>query len=150
MTSYEPPAERGFGQPDLKCSIRKTRKEEGTMKRFKSIGVVLVLALALTMTIPVGYVAATENHHDYHFGHFIIDPIKTDAGYVAGTMFGDIGKEVRIYRGIPYAAPPVGNLRWKPPQPVVPWSGVRDCTQYSKTAAQKASPGTANFPLDED
>jgi para-nitrobenzyl esterase len=92
------------------------------------------------MVIPVGYVAASEKHfawgHDSHFGHFIMDPIKTDAGYVAGTMIGDIGKEVRIYRGIPYAAPPVGDLRWKPPQPVTPWTGIRECTKFSLYSPQ--------------
>ena len=104
---------------------------------FKFIGVVLALGL---MMIPVGYVAATEKDydwgHDYHFGHFIIDPIKTDAGYIAGTMIGDIGKEVRIFRGIPYAAPPVGDLRWKPPQPVTPWKGIRECTAFTPMAPQ--------------
>ena len=49
---------------------------------------------------------------------------------------GEAGKMVRVYRGIPYAAPPVGNLRWKPPQPVTPWEGIRECTVYSKMAPQ--------------
>jgi para-nitrobenzyl esterase len=106
--------------------------------RLRFIGV--ILALALVVAIPVGYVAATEDHfdggHHYHFGHFIIDPIKTDAGYVAGTMIGDIGSEVRIYRGIPYAAPPVGDLRWKPPQAVTPWKGIRECTKFSLYSPQ--------------
>jgi para-nitrobenzyl esterase len=117
---------------------------------FKSIGI--VLALALAVTIPVGYVLATGDHcddgQDRYFGHFIIDPIKTDAGYVSGTLIdaisypgvsdliGEIGNEVRIYRGIPYAAPPVGNLRWKPPQPVTPWKGIRECTKFGLWAPQ--------------
>jgi para-nitrobenzyl esterase len=46
--------------------------------------------------------------------------VKIDSGLVAGT-----GTTVRSYRGIPYAAPPTGDLRWKPPQPAKPWSGVR-------------------------
>lgn len=37
-------------------------------------------------------------------------------------------KPLSVFRGIPYAAPPVGDLRWKPPQPVSPWSGIRECT----------------------
>ena len=37
---------------------------------------------------------------------------------------------VRVFRGIPYAAPPVGALRWRPPQAVRPWTGVRACTQF--------------------
>jgi para-nitrobenzyl esterase len=40
------------------------------------------------------------------------------------------------YEGIPYAAPPVGDLRWKPPQPVTPWEGIRECTQLSPWATQ--------------
>jgi para-nitrobenzyl esterase len=64
------------------------------------------------------------------------DPVRTNAGYVSGMMVVDKGKELRVYRGIPYAAPPVGNFRWKMPQPVAPWMGVRKSTGYSLTAAQ--------------
>jgi para-nitrobenzyl esterase len=46
--------------------------------------------------------------------------VKIDSGWVAGN-----GAAVRSYKGIPFAAPPVGDLRWKPPQPVKPWKGVR-------------------------
>jgi para-nitrobenzyl esterase len=127
----------------------------------------MVVTLVLVVTIPVGYVAATENHfdggYDYHFGHFLNDPIKTDAGYVSGTtvdaikiyyfdylntlhisdtLIGEIGETVRVYRGIPYAAPPVGNLRWKPPQPVTPWEGIRECTKFCPMAAQYPFPET--------
>ncbi len=66
----------------------------------------------------------------------LIDPIKTECGYVSGAVIGDAGQEVRIYRGIPYAAPPVGELRWKPPQPVAPWPGTRECTAYSQITPQ--------------
>jgi len=45
--------------------------------------------------------------------------VKTEAGLVAGS-----GTAIRVYKGIPFAAPPVGELRWKPPQPVKPWPGV--------------------------
>ena len=53
----------------------------------------------------------------------IQDPVKTDAGQISGVA----GKnpDVRVYKGIPFAAPPVGDLRWKPPQPVAHWEGVR-------------------------
>ena len=46
-----------------------------------------------------------------------MNPIKLDTGYISGTVGGHPGQEVSIYRGIPYAAPPMGDLRWKPPQP---------------------------------
>ena len=55
-----------------------------------------------------------------------MDVIKTDAGDISGMVMGEPGKEVHVFRGIPYAAPPVGDLRWKAPQPVAPWFGVRE------------------------
>ena len=65
-----------------------------------------------------------------------MDTVKLDTGYISGKITGETGNEVWTYRGIPYAAPPVGDLRWKPPQPVVPWEGVRECADYSVQAAQ--------------
>jgi para-nitrobenzyl esterase len=52
--------------------------------------------------------------------------VMIDSGKISGTM--DEG--VRVFRGIPYAAPPTGDRRWKPPQPVEPWEGVRECTDW--------------------
>jgi para-nitrobenzyl esterase len=43
---------------------------------------------------------------------------------------------VRTFKGIPYAAPPVGPLRWRPPQPVTPWAGVRKAADYGPRAMQ--------------
>ena len=62
--------------------------------------------------------------------------VKTDKGYVSGTVIGELGKEVSVYRGIPFAAPPVGNLRWKPPLPTEPWDGIRECTKFSLISPQ--------------
>ena len=47
-------------------------------------------------------------------------------GSVRGTASQD--GDTLLFRGIPFAAPPVENLRWKPPRPVVPWPGVRDAS----------------------
>lgn len=81
----------------------------------------------------------------------MIQIVKTDKGYVSGTTIGEPGKEVSIFRGIPYAAPPVGDLRWKPPQPVEPWEGIRECTQFSSISPQANMPGMSSpFPLSED
>ena len=61
--------------------------------------------------------------------------VKTAAGSVRGED-GDI----MVFRGIPYAAPPVGSLRWRPPQPVAPWQGVHDATKFSPSCPQPERP----------
>lgn len=77
--------------------------------------------------------------------------VKTDKGYVSGTTIGEPGKEVAIFRGIPFAAPPVGDLRWKPPQPVAPWQGIRECTQFMLMAPQESVPPLGlTLPMSED
>ncbi len=67
-----------------------------------------------------------------------MNTVKLDTGEISGFVTGEPGKEVHVYRGIPYAAPPVGDLRWKPPQPLKSWPGIRRCTEYSLQAAQYA------------
>jgi para-nitrobenzyl esterase len=47
----------------------------------------------------------------------------------AGSMRGIVAPDHRLFAGIPYAAPPIGPLRWQPPAPAAPWSGVRDTTR---------------------
>ncbi len=78
----------------------------------------------------------------------LTDPVKTEYGYISGATVGDTGQEARIYRGIPYAAPPVGEWRWKPPRPAVPWQGVRECTVYSRITPQLLGMGPTT-PLEQ-
>ena len=47
-----------------------------------------------------------------------------------GWIQGEVTEDLTIYKGIPFAAPPVGDLRWKAPQPVQPWEGVRDALEF--------------------
>lgn len=72
--------------------------------------------------------------------------IKIESGYISGTILGEPGKEVYVFRGIPYAAPPVRDLRWKPPHPAVPWSGIRECTVFSQAAPQLTAAGQGPIP----
>ena len=60
--------------------------------------------------------------------------VHTEAGVVAGTRSTD-GK-VMIFKGVPFAAPPVGELRWKEPQPVARWKGVRKTTEFGARCMQ--------------
>jgi hypothetical protein len=57
-----------------------------------------------------------------------------------GDVEGVIGPSGKEWRGVPYAAPPVGDLRWRPPAPVTPWSGVRDATNFASPCIQLAFP----------
>lgn len=57
-----------------------------------------------------------------------------------GSISGTVEKGVRAYKGIPYAAPPVGDLRWRAPQKVVSWSGVKECVDYSDDCPQAIYP----------
>jgi para-nitrobenzyl esterase len=73
-------------------------------------------------------------------------PMAASAGPVItigdGKLQGIPDNNAAIFRGIPYAAPPVGNLRWRPPQPAVKWAGVRDATQFAP-----ACPQSPNSPV---
>ena len=60
--------------------------------------------------------------------------VRTEAGLVAGSKSAD-GK-VEVFKGIPFAGPPVGELRWKEPQPVTPWKGVRKATEFGARCMQ--------------
>jgi para-nitrobenzyl esterase len=68
-------------------------------------------------------------------------PIHTVRGELQGTP----GKDavVTVFRGVPYAAPPVGNLRWRPPQPVPAWTGIRQANKFGNICMQNAlKPGS--------
>lgn len=58
--------------------------------------------------------------------------VHVTGGAVQGVNLGAVSE----WRGVPYAAPPVGNLRWRPPAPVPSWSGVRDATEFAPACAQ--------------
>src|SRR5574344_1633727 len=60
-------------------------------------------------------------------GHPVMDTLVEVTG---GTVQGVKSDSLTIFKGIPFAAPPVGELRWKAPQPVIPWEGVRDASQF--------------------
>lgn len=64
--------------------------------------------------------------------------VKTATGVVRGVIAGDVA----AFKGIPYAAPPVGEFRWRPPQPVKPWKEVRDASKDCADCPQRAWPGS--------
>lgn len=71
------------------------------------------------------------------------DRVKTSNGTVEGT--GTQRSKVRMFKGIPFAQPPVGELRWKSPQPVKNWEGVRQAVQFGPRCMQHPVFGDMNF-----
>jgi para-nitrobenzyl esterase len=61
----------------------------------------------------------------------MVASVRTESGQVSGS-----GGEIVAYKGIPYAAPPLGDLRWRPPQKPAPWSGVRECQAFGDDPLQ--------------
>lgn len=77
--------------------------------------------------------------------------VATAAGRLEGLTEGPL----RVFRGIPYAAPPVGALRWRAPAPVQPWAGIRPATAFGpaclqKPARQEPERSLQNGPQSED
>jgi len=66
----------------------------------------------------------------------IPDTVKTDAGQLSGT----VQDGVRVFKGVPFAAPPVGPLRWREPQPAAKWEGVRKADKYGDVCMQRPAP----------
>ncbi|HZD52929.1 MAG TPA: carboxylesterase family protein [Woeseiaceae bacterium] len=64
------------------------------------------------------------------------DRVRTTAGMIEGAGMQPSG--VRLFRGVPFAAPPVGALRWQPPQPVEKWRGVRKADEFGPRCMQEA------------
>jgi para-nitrobenzyl esterase len=62
--------------------------------------------------------------------------VQTDTGAVRGLVIGD-KRDIHVYKGIPFAAPPTGERRWKPPQAAERWQGVRDCFEFGPACPQK-------------
>ena len=70
-----------------------------------------------------------------------VDPavVAIAGGQISGAP-STLGEDIWVYRGVPFAAPPVGDLRWRPPQPVEPWDGVRDATAAGPACVQNRIP----------
>lgn len=67
-----------------------------------------------------------------------------------GQVRGVIEEDVLLFKGVPYAAPPVGELRWKEPQDPAPWQGVRDCDTYGPRPVQPSQGGLGFEPWASD
>ena len=85
----------------------------------------LILSLALTVAVIITGCSALSP-----------EQVKVEQGIVQGT----IEDSLRVFKGIPFAAPPVGDLRWKAPQPAPKWKGIKITTEYAPAAFQGGNP----------
>ena len=79
----------------------------------------------------------------------------TIANTPLGQLRGQLEVGLHVFRGVPFAEPPVGDLRWRDPQPVQPWSGVRDALAFGPISIQTWMPamrelGAVPQPYSED
>ena len=75
-----------------------------------------------------------------------VEPVKVEGGLVSGKA-SPTG-EVLSFKGIPFAAPPVGDLRWKEPQPVAPWTGVKKCYEFAASPMQGGPGATGPWSVE--
>jgi para-nitrobenzyl esterase len=73
------------------------------------------------------------------------ESVRTDAGLVSGVA---LPNGIRAFKGLPFGAPPTGNLRWRPPQPVAAWEGVRKADAFGPVCVQPAGVGRLNVSVD--
>jgi para-nitrobenzyl esterase len=87
--------------------------------------IAIAISLALAAVSPLTTLAA------------ISDPVKTKDGKISGVT---LSSGVRVFKGIPFAAPPVAGLRWKEPQPAARWEGVRKADTFGNVCVQPSAP----------
>jgi carboxylesterase type B len=92
------------------------------------VGVAAAVVLGFPALTGTGAVAGPAGHERAVIAH-------TEAGAVRGTTDGSVDS----FLGVPYARPPVGDLRWRAPRPVQPWHGVRETIAYGNRCAATAS-----------
>jgi para-nitrobenzyl esterase len=115
---------------------KKTHKGNNVKTRKYILAMILSACMAIAVTTLVTAQAVSKT-------------IEIDTGAIEGAVSG----EVLSFKGIPYAAPPIGDLRWQAPQPVDPWNGVRSATAYGNDCIQLPLPGDAaasRGPMSED
>ena len=92
-------------------------------------------------------VACTGPPADAPAAHILSDtPLRVTGGEVQGPVSAT-NPDIMAFKGIPYAAPPVDDLRWRPPQAVVAWDGVRDASETGSSCVQSGGQGV---PQSED
>ncbi|GGS60585.1 carboxylesterase family protein [Streptomyces griseoviridis] len=117
------------------------------LRTFLVAGVSAAVAAATTLTAMAQ--AGAESAGDEAASYPGRNPVVSTA---QGKLRGEAASMVTSFKGIPYAKPPVGTLRWKAPQPAAKWNGVRDATEFGGSCVQGTGwdPGYDKPTLTED
>jgi para-nitrobenzyl esterase len=121
------------------CNTIRTSMLKGNYMLKNRIRLIAIFTLTFTLISWNGYSKAQVD----------VKRVTIDTGVIEGS----VADEVLSFKGIPYAAPPIGNLRWRAPQAATPWSGVRSATEYGHDCIQLPIPGDASAsggPMSED
>ena len=106
----------------------------------------LLSLVAFVGTISVAATAWAQAAPPTPFPSSATPRVAADGGTVVGMQSG----ELSVFKGIPFAAPPVRGLRWKPPQPVVPWRGELIADRFSPMCLQPLRAKNSVFYLGEE
>jgi para-nitrobenzyl esterase len=110
--------------------MRTTKRAGLPNRRIAATGTMFAVTLAIVGGLPAA----------------VREPVKTDAGLLSGTSAAAPG--VRVFKGIPFAAPPVGERRWRAPQPHAKWTGVRQADKFGNVCVQPKGVARLNVSVD--
>jgi carboxylesterase type B len=116
-------------------------------KRTLGIGLVVGVSLIVTTILVVVFVILPREHHNDGSSSPYELAVNTTYGDVLGfyynfTAWNEEVTTVKAWRGVPFAAPPVGDLRWKAPQPPQSWTGALNCTEFKDFCVQPDGSGS--------
>src|SRR5713101_6214008 len=121
-------------------NMETTKRSRGRLAAIQAGALLTSLAIAAT-----GVTAADASAKSAHRASIANPVVHVDGGPIRGAVVSG----GYAFKGVPYAAAPTGELRWRPPAPVTAWHGVRDATQFGADCPQVPS-SFSTAPYDED
>lgn len=107
------------------------RNRRFLLRMIPTISIIIVTVIAVSLAKPT----VERKSAAYYSNPAVTEVLSLKNGKVKGVYNED--KKVEIYAGVPYAQAPVGELRWKEPQPLKDWNGTLDCSYFAPKAMQK-------------
>jgi para-nitrobenzyl esterase len=129
------------GDPQLESPLETiSQRRSKVMSKSKCMSIVGFVFFATALFLestngqePENHAATVTPDSDVETATLVAPTVRIESGVVRGVNDEDVSS----FKGIPYAAPPVGEFRWRPPQPVPPWQGERDASEFGANAAQR-------------